>query len=39
MAERIEGSERHAATAAVRCADHVAALLAGRPQGVPVVGV
>ncbi|MET9924138.1 MULTISPECIES: hypothetical protein [unclassified Streptomyces] len=25
------------ATAALRCADHIAALLAGRPDGVPVV--
>ncbi|MET8953443.1 NAD(P)-dependent oxidoreductase [Streptomyces sp. NPDC004393] len=27
------------ATAAIRCADHIAALLAGRPDGVPVVTV
>ncbi|QES47236.1 oxidoreductase [Streptomyces venezuelae] len=26
------------ATAALRCADHIAALLHGRPEGVPVVG-
>ncbi|MGW1205818.1 NAD(P)-dependent oxidoreductase [Streptomyces cyaneofuscatus] len=38
LTPHIAGMTRTAmATAALRCADHIAALLAGRPEGVPVV--
>ncbi|MFI6846583.1 oxidoreductase [Kitasatospora sp. NBC_00085] len=40
LTPHVAGMTRGAmATAALRCADHLAALLAGRPDGVPVVGV
>ncbi|GGV25142.1 hypothetical protein GCM10010495_46220 [Kitasatospora herbaricolor] len=38
LTPHLAGMTRSAmATAAIRCADHIAALLAGRPEGVPVV--
>ncbi|MFD9689838.1 NAD(P)-dependent oxidoreductase [Kitasatospora sp. NPDC059088] len=38
LTPHVAGMTRSAmAEAALRCADHVAALLAGRPEGVPVV--
>lgn len=38
LTPHVAGMTRTAmATAALRCADHIAALLAGRPEGVPVV--
>jgi phosphoglycerate dehydrogenase-like enzyme len=38
LTPHVAGMTRGAmATAAIRCADHIAALLDGRPQGVPVV--
>ncbi|WP_329457815.1 NAD(P)-dependent oxidoreductase [Streptomyces sp. NBC_01497] len=38
LTPHVAGMTRDAmATAALRCADHIAALLAGRPDGVPVV--
>ncbi|MFI9331749.1 NAD(P)-dependent oxidoreductase [Kitasatospora sp. NPDC052868] len=40
LTPHVAGMTRTAmATAALRCADHIAALLAGRPAGVPVVTV
>ncbi|MFD5900118.1 2-hydroxyacid dehydrogenase [Streptomyces microflavus] len=38
LTPHVAGMTRTAmATAALRCADHIAALLAGRPEGIPVV--
>ncbi|MEU9176195.1 NAD(P)-dependent oxidoreductase [Streptomyces sp. NPDC048550] len=40
LSPHLAGMTRSAmATAAIRCADHIAALLAGRPDGVPVATV
>lgn len=40
LTPHVAGMIRNAmATAALRCADHIAALLADRPDGVPVVTV